>query len=129
MTMTPFLAATASYLLMLVAYFLPRHRLFHMPVMMATIVFDICMPFFLYTHRDWWHRLIEQNDIVSFLVWMHFGLLIFFYDFDSSEIYTIRLLLQGDETARLNHHAQGRALLVVRGLAIVTGGFLGTDPS
>lgn len=124
MTFSPFLAALASYLVMLAAYFLPRRRAFHMPAMAATIVFDIGMPFFLVTHRNWWHRLIEQNDIFSFLVWMHFGLLITMYALEAAQIATARQILKGAPDARATHHSQGRALLMARGLVIVTGGFL-----
>ena len=124
MTLTPFVAATASYLLMLVAYFLPKHRAFHMPVMGATIIFDITMPFFLATHRNWWHRLIEQNDIFSFLVWMHFGLLITMYALEAAQMASARQILKGVPTARSAHHSQARALLVARALVIVTGGVM-----
>ncbi len=124
MTLTPFLVATASYLLMLVAYFLRKRRAFHMLVMGATIAFDVSMPFFLVTHRNWWHRLIEQNDILSFLVWMHFGLLITMYALELAQVITARQILKDVPTARATHHSQGRALLVVRGLVILTGGFL-----
>ena len=124
MTLSPFLAACASYLLMLAAYFLPKRRAFHMPAMGATIIFDVAMPFFLVTHRNWWHRLIEQNDIFSFLVWMHFGLLITMYALEAAQIATARQILKGVPSARAAHHSQGRALLMARGLVIVTGGFL-----
>ena len=124
MTLNPFLAACASYLLMLLAYFLPKQRAFHMPAMGAAIFFDVAMPFFLVTHRNWWHRLIEQNDIFSFLVWMHFGLLITMYALEAAQIATARQILNGVPSARAAHHSQGRALLMARGLVIVTGGFL-----
>ncbi len=124
MTLTPFLAATASYLLMLSAYFLPKHRAFHIPVMGATIIFDFAMPFFLVTHRNWWHRLIEQNDIFSFLIWMHFGLLITMYALEAAQIASALQILKGVSSARLAHHSQGRALLVARALAIITGGVM-----
>ncbi len=124
MSLTPFLVATTSYLLMLVAYFLHKRRAFHMLVMGANIAFDVSMPFFLVTHRNWWHRLIEQNDIVSFLVWMHFGLLITMYALELAQVVTARQILKDAPTARATHHSQGRALLVVRGLVILTGGFL-----
>ncbi len=124
MSLNPFLAACASYALMLAAYFLPKRRAFHMPAMGAAILFDVAMPFFLVTHRNWWHRLIEQNDIFSFLVWMHFGLLITMYALEAAQVATARQILKGVPNARVTHHSQGRALLMARGLVIVTGGFL-----
>jgi hypothetical protein len=124
MTLTPFIAAITSYMLMLAAYFLPKHRAFHMPVMGATIIFDVAMPFFLATHRNWWHRLIEQNDIFSFLVWMHFGLLITMYALEAAQMASALQILKGVPTARSAHHSQGRALLVARALVIMTGGIM-----
>ncbi len=118
------LAALFSYLLMLAAYFLARHRFFHVPAMVSIMLFDLGMPVYLYLHRHWWHRLIEQQDILSFLVWMHFGLLITMYSLDAAQIFTARKIFRGDPEARQEHHAQGKALLVVRGLVVVTGAIL-----
>ncbi len=118
------LAAFSTYLLMLAAYSLARHRFFHIPAMISIMLFDLGMPVYLYTHRRWWHRLIEQQDIFSFLVWMHFGLIITLYILDAAQILTARRLLKGDAEARAEHHAQGKALLVVRGLVIITGAIL-----
>lgn len=92
--------------------------------MAAVIVFDVCMPFYLYTHRDWWKQLIDQQDIFSFLVWMHFGLLVVMYALEGMQILSARKILRGDAAARRDHRMQGRALLAVRALAIVTGGLL-----
>jgi hypothetical protein len=120
----PFIAAACTYLLMLAAYSLARYRLFHIPAMIVVVIFDVGMPFYLYTHRNWWHRLIEQQDLFSFLVWMHFGLLITMYGLEAAQIYTARKLLSGDLEARAEHHNQGKAMLIVRGLVIVTGAIL-----
>jgi hypothetical protein len=118
------IAASLTYLLMLAAYFLPRRRYFHIPAMIAIILFDVGMPFYLYMHRDWWHRLIEQQNILSSLVWMHFLLLATMYTLDAAQIYTARKLLKGDPEAREEHRSQGKALLIVRGLVILTGAAL-----
>lgn len=107
---------------MLLAYFNPRHRILHIPAMLSVILFDLAMPVFLVTHRHWWHRLIDQEDIFSFGVWMHFGLLITLYTLEIAQLYSAKKILQGDPAARAIHHSQGRALLMVRALVIVTGG-------
>jgi hypothetical protein len=117
-------AALLSYLLMLAAYFLHRQRWLHIPAMLAIIVFDLAMPFYLYLHRNWWKRLVEQGDIASFLVWMHLGLLIAMFVLDGAQIITARKIFKGEQAARRDHHTQGKALLVVRGLVVLTGAIL-----
>lgn len=124
MTSLPIIAALLSYALMVVAYFLHRQRWFHVPVMLAIIVFDIAMPVYLYLHRNWWKRLIEQGDITSFLVWMHIGLLITMFVLDGVQILTAARIFKGDHTARPDHSLQGKALLAVRGLVVLTGAAL-----
>ncbi len=124
MSFTPFVAASLSYALMLAAYFLPHRRYFHVPVMVFIILFDLGMPFYLYSHRNWWHRLVEQQEMFSFLVWMHLGLLVVLYTLYAVQIYTAGKLLKGVGAARGDHRSQGKALLLVRGLSIVTGAIL-----
>jgi hypothetical protein len=126
MSFTPFLAALLTHVLMLAAYYLPRHRFIHVPVMIAVISFDIGVPIYLYTHRDWWHRLIEQQELMSFLVWMHLGLLVTLYVLYAMQGLTAHKLLRGKGDARPDHRLQGTGLLVVRGLAILTGAILAT---
>jgi len=117
-------AALLSYVLMVAAYFLHRQRWFHVPVMLSIIVFDIAMPFYLYLHRNWWKRLVEEGDLASFLVWMHLGLLITMFVLDGAQIVTARRIFKGDQAARADHRTQGRALLAVRGLVVLTGAIL-----
>ncbi len=124
MTSLPIIAALLSYALMVAAYFLHRIRLFHVPVMVAIIVFDIAMPVYLYTHRNWWKRLIEEGDITSFLVWMHLGLLITMFVLDGAQVLTALKIFKGDQSARADHRTQGKALLAVRGLVVLTGAAL-----
>ncbi len=121
---TPFIAASLSYALMVAAYHVPHRRFFHVPVMASVILFDIGMPFYLYTHRDWWHRLIEQQELFSFLVWMHLGLLVTLYALYAVQIHTAVKMAKGMSDARGHHRTQGKALLLARGLAILTGAIL-----
>ena len=127
--MTPFTTSSATYLLMLAAYYLPRHRYFHIPVMISCLLFDISMPIYLYTHRHWYHRLFEQGDIFSFLVWMHFGLFITLYVLYGVQISSALKIFKGDPEARATHHGQGKALLLARGLVIITGAILANPVS
>jgi hypothetical protein len=118
------IAAAISYLVMLAAYFQPHRRYFHIPVMISVIVFDVGMPFYLYTHRNWWKRLIDQHEILSILVWFHFFLLIAMYALEVVQILTARRMLKGDAGARADHRGQGKAMLLVRGLVILSGATL-----
>ncbi len=124
MSLIAIYAALASYGAMVAAYFLHRHRWLHVPVMLACLAFDVGMPIYLYTHRDWYHRLIEQGDMFSFLVWMHLGLLVGMYALYGMQILTARKILAGDSAARADHRAQGKMMLLARGLVIVTGAIL-----
>jgi hypothetical protein len=119
-----FIVAAISYLLMLAAYFLPRYRFFHIPVMVSVILFDVGVPFYLYSHRNWWHRLIEQQDIFSSLVWMHFGLFAAMYALEGMQVHSARKLSKDNDDARSEHRGQGTALLMVRGLVILSGAIL-----
>jgi len=118
------IAVSITYLFMLAGYFMSRYRFLHIPVMVSIILFDLSMPFYLYTHRNWKRRLIDQQEILSFLVWMHIGLLVTLFALYLAQIHSARRLLKGDQSARKDHHSQGRALLLVRGLVIFTGAIL-----
>lgn len=121
--------AFASYLLMLIAFYWAKWRVLHVPVMISLILFDLGMPFYLYATRDWYKRLIEQGDIASFGVWMHLGLVVTLYGLHAFQIASARGVLRGDAMARVTHHGQGKAILVVRGLVILTGAILAEPPA
>ena len=121
--------ALASYLLMLLAFRWSARRMLHVPVMVSLILFDLGMPFYLYATRDWYKRLIEQGDITSFGVWMHLGLVVTLYGLHAFQIASVRGVLRGDAEARTEHHGQGKAILVVRGLVILTGAILAEAPA
>ena len=110
----------ATYLLMLAAYFYSRYRWFHVPVMVAMIVVDVLFPFYLYLTHDWYKRLIVHEEIFSFLIWMHFGLILTLYALYFLQIQTARKIFKGNAEARSEHHSQAKAILLVRGLVIAT---------
>lgn len=121
---TVVIVALATYLVMLAAYRFHTLRLFHVPVMIAMMLFDLGMPFYLYTHRDWETRLIEQGDIFSFMVWCHFGLLISLFVLYGMQALAGRKLLVGDESAREEHRALAKGVLFARALVIISGALL-----
>ncbi len=116
--------AVISYLIMVFAYFQSRHRWLHMPVMSSIILFDLAMPFYLYASRDWYKRLIEQEEIFSFLIWLHVGLVITLYGLYYLQIMSARKMINGEEEARSDHRSQGKAILLVRGLVVATAAIL-----
>lgn len=116
-----FVVAGISYLLMLAAYHLHRIRHFHIPVMISVMIFDLSFPFYLYSHRHWWHRLIDKGEIFSSLVWMHVGILLTMYALYGFQILTAMKIMKGDFEARSAHRSQGKVMLVVRLFAILTG--------
>lgn len=116
-----FIVAGLTYILMLVAYFRPHRRYFHIPVMTSIFLFDLSLPFYLYSHRNWWHRLIDQQEIFSSLVWMHVGILLTMYALYAAQFATALKIFKGDQEARTSHRTQGKVLLIVRLFVILTG--------
>ncbi len=119
-------AALVSFVIMWVAMRFAHVRAFHVPVMILTILFDLLMPVYLYLNRDWYERLIEQEDIFSFLVWMHLGLVITLFFLYALQVGTGRRLLKGEGEARESHRGNARAILGTRALVILTGALLYT---
>ncbi len=132
----PIIAAVLTYLLMLVAFKWHHLRRFHMSVMIFIICFDVGMPFYLVATRDWKTRLIDNGDILSFGVWMHFGLIITLYVLYVIQVQTVLKMLRSPKqavdsealaAAHRDHRAQGMGILLARGLVIATGAIL-ADP-
>lgn len=109
---------------MFAAFYLNRFRFIHVPAMVSVMLFDLAMPFYLYMHRDWEERLINGGEILSFLIWMHIGLLITLYGLYVVQIKTGFGLASRQQAVRLGHRAQGVGILVVRALVVITGALL-----
>jgi hypothetical protein len=118
------LFATTTFLIMLSAFYLARLRRLHVPVMMSVMIIDLFFPVYLYMTRDWHKKLIEHGEIFSFLMWMHFILVITLYVLYVVQIQTARRLLGGDDAVRKDHRTQGIGILITRGLVIFTGTLL-----
>lgn len=110
----------ATYVLMLTAYFFSRHRWVHVPVMATIMIVDVLFPFYLYLTHDWYKRLIVHEEIYSFLIWMHFGLVVTLYALYFLQIQTVRKMFAGNDEIRVEHRSQANAILLVRGLVIAT---------
>ncbi len=129
----PFYLASLTFLLMLVAIYWHRAHRFHVPVMFSIIAFDIGMPFYLMMTRDWSKRLLTDGDILSFGVWMHFGLIIaLFVLYTIQVIAGLKLLKATTNTndSRIEHRMLAKGIMLARALVITTGAMLsepGTD--
>lgn len=124
------LFATATYIVMVVSFYFARVRRFHMPVMATLIVIDLFFPVYLYMTRNWAKRLLEEGEIFSFLIWMHFILVITLYLLYVVQVQTARNILKGDDvSSRRDHRAQGIGILITKALVILTGALLAEPPS
>ena len=123
-TVETVVAGTVIYVLMIIAYFLPHLRTFHIGTMSTAMLFDLAMPFYLYMNRDWKERLIDGGEILNFLIWMHLGLVLTLYALYAMQINEGRRLLKGDAERRDTHRAQGRGILLARFLVLLTGALL-----
>jgi hypothetical protein len=118
------IAAMVTYVVMVAAVYWHRIRRFHVTVMVAMMLFDLAMPFYLYANRDWKTRLIDDGDILSFLVWSHFGLLIALFVLYFIQALAGRKLLAGDQSAWAEHKNVAKGILLVRALVIISGALL-----
>lgn len=109
---------------MLVAFYFHRIRVFHVSTMVGIMVFDVLFPFYLYMNRDWPKRLFEEGDILSFLLWTHFGLLISLFVLYVIQALAGRKLLKGEQDARSEHKNVAIGILLVRALVIFSGALL-----
>ena len=116
--------ALGTYALMLLTAYYARYRALHMPLMAAIIVSDLFFPVYLYLTRNWYRRLIEHAEIFSFLLWMHFILVITLYMLYAVQVQSARGLLRGTEGARGAHRSQAIGILITRALVILTGALL-----
>jgi hypothetical protein len=115
-----FIFVAATYLVMLVAARLSHWRVFHATVMGTIVVIDMLIPVYLVFTRDWYFRLITQEEIFSFMIWMHVILVLALYALYILQIPAGRRLLRGDDSVRPDHRSQGIGILIVRGLVVLS---------
>lgn len=113
-----------TYALMLVAFFFSRYRTFHIAVMSSVIVVDFLFPIYLYLTKDWWRRLVEQGELLSFMLWMHLLLVITLYVLYVVQISAARGILNDRDGARGEHKTQAKGILIIKGLVLLSGAFL-----
>ncbi len=113
-----------TYLLMVLAFFWAKKRIIHVPVMASIMLLDILFPVYLIMTKDFYKRLIEQEEIFSFMIWTHFILVLVLYALYILQILTIKKMINGDQQARIEHRSQGKGILIARGLMILSAAML-----
>lgn len=116
------IAATITFIIMIIAYKLPHYRKFHIGTMVGCMIFDLLMPIYLYMNRDWYERLFTGGEILNFLLWMHIGLVLTVYVLYVMQIKEGKQILAGG--SRKEHAFQAKGILLARGLMIFTGALL-----
>lgn len=111
-------------MLMLAGYRFHRPRAWHASAMALCMLYDICVPFYLFFARNWPHRLIEQGEIFNFLIWMHVALDILLFALYVLQIQAGLKLWRGEEDMRITHGKQAKAILGVRALVVLSGALL-----
>ena len=116
--------AAVTYLLMLAAFKYSHIRSFHVPVMAIIIMMDMLIPFYLVFTKDWYQRLIVEEEIFSFMIWSHVIVVLALYGLYILQIQAGRKLLKDRNASHQEHRAQGIGILLVRGLVIISASML-----
>jgi len=121
------IAATISFLVLLFAYYKHKQRVLHVSLMIGVMIFVLVFPIYLYLTRDWKTRLIDHEDIMSFGVWTHFGLLVALIVLFVLQVMAGLRLLKYDNAVRLEHHNLAKGILLTFGLVLLSGVLLIQD--
>ena len=113
-----------SYAVMVWAFVWAKKRVFHMPVMISMIVIDVFFPVYLVLTKEWYRRLIDEGEILSFMIWMHFILVLVLYALYFLQVQSALKMLRGDESVRAEHRNQGKGILIARALVILSASML-----
>lgn len=88
------------------------------------MVFDLIFPVYLYMTHDWIYRLIDQEELFSFLIWSHLFLVMTLYSLYALQIHAGKQMIAMVEGSRQNHRVQSRGILVIRVFVFLTGALL-----
>ncbi len=113
-----------SFVWMGVAWYVRKRHAWHIGMMSGLMVFDVLFPVWLYLTHDWIHRLIDQGELFSFLVWTHLFLILTLYSLYGLQIQAGKQLLAKQKHARQNHRVQSRGIIVARVFVFLTGALL-----
>lgn len=113
-----------SFVVMALAMAVRKRHSLHISLMSSVMVFDLLFPVWLYLVHDWKRRLIDEGDILSFLVWAHFFLIVTLYVLYVMQIQEGKHLLAKKEGSRQIHRVQSRGIIWVRVFVFLTGALL-----
>jgi len=113
-----------SFAVMALAITFRKKKQVHISLMAAIMMFDVLFPIWLYMTHDWKHRLIDQGELFSFLIWTHLFLILTLYSLYVLQIQEGKRLLAKKNNARQNHRVQSRGIIVVRVFVFLSGALL-----
>ncbi len=118
------LLVLCSFVVMFIAYYVRKQRLWHIRLMGSVMLFDLIFPVYLYAAHDWKYRLIDQEELFSFLIWAHLFLILTLYSLYVFQVQEGKQVIAKREGARQNHRVQSRGIFVIRALVFITGALL-----
>lgn len=117
-------ASALTYLFMLYAWWFHRPRILHVVIMAICMIYDVCVPFYLFFARHWIHLLFDKGEILDFLVWFHVGLDIMLFVVYAMQIRVGIQVWRKVPGVRDVHRQQGNVIIVVRLLVLLSGALL-----
>lgn len=113
-----------SFIVMGLAWWQRRQHVLHIGLMASVMVFDVAFPIWLYLTHNWVHRLIDEGELFSFLIWAHLFLVLTLYALYGLQIQAGKQMLAKESGSRQNHRVQSRGILAVRLAVFLTGALL-----
>ncbi len=114
----------ASFVVMVAAWRWRGCLRLHISMMALVMLFDLLFPIWLYLTHDWKRRLIDEGDILSFGVWMHWGLATMLLVLYMLQIGIGRKLLHGAAAKRQVHRNQAMGIVWLRVIVFASGAML-----
>jgi len=121
---TSIILVLISFTVMACAFLYRKKHRVHIALMVAVMIFDMLFPVWLYLTHDWKHRLIDQGELFSFLIWTHLFLILTLYSLYVLQIQEGKQLLAKKKNARQNHRVQSKGIVIVRIFVFLSGALL-----
>jgi len=114
----------SSFLIMVMGFYVRKRHNWHIALMSSVMLFDTMFPLWLYLTHNWKRRLIDEGELLSFLIWTHFFLILTLYSLYVMQIQAGRQLHGGLRSARASHRVQSQGIFTVRVFVFLTGALL-----